>query len=258
MTTTWYYILKFIAIISMVLDHIAITFAPQLNQETVLIFRILGRLAYPLFAYELVECFYYTKDKKKHMLILLLLALISELPFDMVFCFDKPFAFSTKAFIKQNVCLELLIGYVMIYLLEFEWEKYIERIGIKQHMRFIKFIIKVCIFGLAAYLALLLKADYTWHGIFLIFFFYFARRRKHKLLWTALALMIFVGSMGTSTPLYYSALFALIPIYMSIGRGAKAVFKPKARKIYKTMKLAGRYFYPLHLILLAITKQIVA
>lgn len=46
MTTTWYYILKFIAIISMVLDHIAINFAPQLNQETVLIFRILGRLAY--------------------------------------------------------------------------------------------------------------------------------------------------------------------------------------------------------------------
>ena len=53
--------LKMIAAISMLIDHIGLLFFPFNG-----IFRIFGRLAFPIFAYMIAEGAKYTRNKKKH------------------------------------------------------------------------------------------------------------------------------------------------------------------------------------------------
>ena len=52
--------LKIIAMITMLIDHIGIVLFPQIK-----IFRIIGRFAFPIFAYMLAEGCTNTKNKKK-------------------------------------------------------------------------------------------------------------------------------------------------------------------------------------------------
>ena len=55
--------LKIIACISMLFDHLGFMVFPKL-----IIFRILGRLAFPIFAFMIAEGCYYTRNKLKHFL----------------------------------------------------------------------------------------------------------------------------------------------------------------------------------------------
>ena len=54
--------LKIIAMVSMALDHIGLLFFPD-----VAIFRILGRIAFPIFAYMIAEGCRYTKNRAKYL-----------------------------------------------------------------------------------------------------------------------------------------------------------------------------------------------
>ena len=55
--------LKWIAIISMLIDHIGLVLFPEEQ-----IFRIIGRLAFPIFAYTLTEGFLHTGNIKKYLI----------------------------------------------------------------------------------------------------------------------------------------------------------------------------------------------
>lgn len=57
--------LKIIAMISMLIDHVGMEIFPQYK-----IFRIIGRLAFPIFAYMIAEGCLYTKNRKKYLLII--------------------------------------------------------------------------------------------------------------------------------------------------------------------------------------------
>ena len=56
--------LKMIAMLSMLADHIGAVLFPEQ-----ILFRVIGRLAFPIFAYTLVEGFFYTHDIKKYILV---------------------------------------------------------------------------------------------------------------------------------------------------------------------------------------------
>ena len=83
--------LKMLAVITMLIDHIGAVILEQSfkMQGDVwhfdLFLRCIGRLAFPLFAFFIVEGFHYTHDRKKYALRLLILALLSEYPFDIAF-----------------------------------------------------------------------------------------------------------------------------------------------------------------------------
>lgn len=65
--------LKFLAAVFMVVDHIGLMFFPH-----ELLFRIIGRLSMPLFAFALAEGCRYTRNKAKHFFLLFGLAVICQ------------------------------------------------------------------------------------------------------------------------------------------------------------------------------------
>lgn len=72
--------LKFVAMLAMVIDHVGTAFFPDQP-----IFRIVGRLAMPLFAFAIARGFHYTSDRKRYFIQLTILAIISQVPFMLLF-----------------------------------------------------------------------------------------------------------------------------------------------------------------------------
>lgn len=73
-------ILKIVAIITMTIDHIGTVFYPEQ-----FLFRIIGRLAFPLFSYLLILGLESTRNRTKYFLRLLIFAIVSQFPFFLAF-----------------------------------------------------------------------------------------------------------------------------------------------------------------------------
>ena len=205
--------LKMIAIISMLIDHIGYAFFPEVK-----ILRIIGRLAFPIFAYVLTEGFVYTRDVKKYMLRLGVFALISEIPFDLM---RRAVLFETST---QNIFFTLFLGVVMMYLVS-KTNIVIIQYGI------VAFLILVCRF---------LHTDYSSTGLLIIIIFYIFRERKiEKLLIVGLVFIAIAGG------IQIFAILALPLIALHSGEQG-----PK-------MKLFFYLFYPAHLFILYLITFIV-
>lgn len=98
--------LKRIACVTMLIDHIAVTFVPAGVIHTVM--RAIGRVAFPLFALGVAEGAEHTHDWRRYLMRLLVLAIVSEVPYDLLFgsgWFDPT---------RQNVVWTLLLGLLAI------------------------------------------------------------------------------------------------------------------------------------------------
>ncbi len=92
-------ILKLIAIITMLIDHIGYIFFPKYS-----IFRTIGRIAFPIFAYLIAVGYKHTSSLSKYSLRLFCFALLSYLPFVYFNTDVEP------NFISFNVMFLLLMG----------------------------------------------------------------------------------------------------------------------------------------------------
>ena len=70
--------LKYIALLAMLLDHIAMFFYSYISYPCYILFRVIGRLAAPIFCYSLVEGYFYTSSKMKYGVRILIFAIISQ------------------------------------------------------------------------------------------------------------------------------------------------------------------------------------
>ena len=104
--------IKNIALVSMVIDHAAVGLIEQSELASGVAWslcgtamRLVGRVAFPLFAFMIAEGAAHTRDRRWYALRLLLLAVISEIPFDLV-------AGGTWLFpADQNTVFTLLLGW---------------------------------------------------------------------------------------------------------------------------------------------------
>ena len=106
--------LKWIALLTMLCDHVGAVLLPQYP-----ILRLIGRTAFPLFVWLLVEGFSHTSSRKKYLGRMAAFAILSELPFDLAL-YGRP------DWQSQNVFVTLSIGLLMLIFLERamdEWDR---------------------------------------------------------------------------------------------------------------------------------------
>ncbi|MBR2295781.1 MAG: hypothetical protein IKA43_00060 [Clostridia bacterium] len=96
--------LKIIGALLMVIDHVGMIFFPSMA-----IFRIIGRMAFPIFAFCIAEGTRYTKSKLKYFLSVLILGIICQIPMLIL-------APSAQLNILITFALAILVCYALDYL----------------------------------------------------------------------------------------------------------------------------------------------
>ena len=189
--------------------------------------RIIGRLAFPVYCFLLVEGVSYTKNTKSYGQRLMADMLLSEIPFDLAF-------YGKINWEHQNVMVTLLLGFLML-----EFAKRTPHLLLKLLMA-LPF----------AFISEKLGSDYGAKGIMVIAVFAFTRDAKYKHLWQFLGLwfvfspnhlMLLNWRDGFRWTIQESAVFAVIPIALYSGR------KTTNSKLLQQMYYL---FYPVHLLIL--------
>jgi hypothetical protein len=153
--------LKIIALSAMLIAHMGAVFPDYFPVW----YRIIGRLAYPIFIYLLAEGFRHTKAPEKFLMRLLAFALISEIPYDLALGYGVNFI------AKTNIFYTLFLGGAAICL----YERMKARRG-WQTMAVIFSILPTAI------LAEVLTADYGGMGVFFIFVMYAVKPKIPRLI----------------------------------------------------------------------------
>ena len=212
------------AMLLMLCDHLQLTLLPDLP-----ILRCVGRLAFPLFAFMAVEGYLHTRNLKKYLLRLLMLAVISEIPFDLLVSgsvFDP---------MHQNVIWTIILGLCCI--------RAFENISAGRKMMLSAVVI---IASLAA--AIIARADYSSAGVLTLLAFYAfrgntVRCRLMQLLSLAFINLVLLGGIEFAFPYQALAVLSLPIIWLYDGsQGPHNGF----------IKAANYLFYPAHMLILAL------
>ena len=225
--------LKLLACVTMLIDHFAavllLELFPMSNQTVDLyyILRIIGRFAFPIYCFLLVEGTHYTRSPRRYALRLAIGAILSELPYDLAF-------YGGWTMAHQSVMVTLLLGFGALEAMKRcpkPWQKLLVWIPF-------------------AVTAELLHTDYGADGVMLITLFALTRELPHRWLWQALGIW-FVFSPGHAMFLYWlggislsvqeHAILAAIPL---------ALYSGEKRSVSKALQWAFYLFYPVHLTVL--------
>lgn len=146
--------------------------------------RAIGRMAFPIFAFLIVEGYHHTRNRRKYGVNLLLFALLSEVPYNLVHT-DHLF------WRIQNVFFTLLIGYLAICVYE-RYKDDGKRLGFYM-------------LGIAG-LTLLCRSDYGLTGVGLILMLHLLRSN-----------MVLSALLGTAMLAKWFASLAFVPIWLYNG-----------------------------------------
>lgn len=200
--------LRALALILMFIDHTGRTLFPEQSWMI-----CLGRLAFPIFAFQTAEGYRHTRDFRRYCLRLAVFALISEIPFNLL-------AYGAAIYpLHQNVMFTLLLGLVAcrVYDRNKGWAL-------------------IPVFLAAA----LLRPDYGIPGVALVLLFHIIRKDKPAQLLFLVLINCFGYGLGSIQSL---AALAWIPI--SLYRGEKG-------RGGKALQYGSYIFYPLHMLLLGL------
>ena len=182
--------------------------------------RMIGRIAFPIFCFLLIEGFQKTHDVRKYALRLGLFALISEIPFDLAFNAQ------ILEFAYQNVFFTLFLGLLAMIGYDWIWKR--RWFSAKVPGTAVKLLLSAVVLGFFCFAAEVLKTDYAAIGVICITVMYAFRRKK--------AAQIAAGCVAFVWEI--TAPLAFIPIGFYNGkRGLK-------------LKYIFYLFYPLHLLLI--------
>lgn len=225
------FVLKIFACVFMFVDHFGVAIFPQHE-----IFRIIGRLAFPIFAFFISEGCYYTKNRLKRFLSVAVLGVVCE---TVYIIYDGQF--------YGNILLTFSLSILLIYLLD-EIKKSIFSKRTDKTVLFSVLFLSLTVF------AYIVKShlDYGFFGIltpvFLSFcdykegshpqYFKYLFNKTTRLAVFAFALVL-VSMQETAMNIQILALLSLIPLALYNGKIGR----------YK-LKYAFYLFYPLHLLLI--------
>lgn len=188
--------LKLIAVVTMLIDHIGVYLLMAVPKYQHPLFphgpslyrlcRDIGRIAFPIYVFLLVEGAMHTRDRFKYGRNLLLFAFLSEIPWNLAHS-------GSLGYNRQNVYFTLLLGYLGICCIDYFYEK--------QLFQFLSVLVLL-------YISTILNADYGWKGFAFILIMYWFRYEKSA--------QAICGSCWLSYE--WKACFAFIPINMYNGK----------------------------------------
>ncbi len=197
--------LRIIAFAAMAIDHIGLVFFPQF-----VILRIIGRLAMPLFAFSVAEGYVRTRNVYKYGERILLLALISQPIFYLLFDSNS-----------LNICFTLLLGLIGIYAYN------------KNKNWFIRIFSILVLSFLASYF----NFEYGAYGFLMILFFYIFR--NNIIMIVVQSLLVFAYILSDFSFLFNT--FAIPAFFLA------HYLKKYDFRINRSVQY---FFYPLHLLII--------
>ncbi len=230
--------LHLIAMFCMLLDHMWATVVTGNMWMT-----YVGRLAFPIFAFMIVEGYFHTSNFKKYLQRMLVFALLSEIPFNLMNSgtLIDPF--------HQNVIWTFLIALLCV--------SRIDR-TLKSDRNFV-FRVLVCagISMLGYVVGTIAMVDYHGHGVLTVLVFYFFHGRKWPQLLGQAAGLYFINFVllqnmtiplmlfdhSYDFPVQGFALLSLIPIWL---------YRGKQGPHSKAIQYACYAFYPVHILVLSL------
>lgn len=224
--------LKYIAMFAMAIDHVGAVFilgtSPLYN-----VFRGIGRIAFPVFCFLLVEGYMHTSNKQAYFRRLLMFAFISEIPFDMAF-FHFPATTSWGTLTShQNVFFTLAFAFLAMYLLDKYWYS-------NQMLGFLWLI------GIG-FVAEFLSFDYGFTGVIVVMIFFICKKYRPEIsaLWAGVIACVPLLSIGYWTSFCVLLAVPLILLY----DGTKGSALPGGAS-FPGDKYLFYAFYPVHLVVL--------
>ncbi len=225
--------LRGLACVLMLCDHMWATIVPGNMWMT-----WLGRLAFPIFAFQIAEGFLHTSDFRKYAMRLFAFGIVSEVPFDLLYGSTVFYPF------HQNVMFTLLLGLLAIKALESARQKRTPK----------SVIVGILAAGLCVLCGSIAMTDYGAMGVATVIMFYICRNFRFswamQLVFMVLFNMAFfageyipltIGSHTFELQTQGFAVLALIPIWLYNGR--KGVSN-------KALQYGFYAFYPLHMLVL--------
>ena len=214
--------LRLLALALMCVDHAGLALFPALPA-----FRWIGRLAFPLYCFLIAQGYANTRDLRAYARRLLLFALLSEVPFDLLI-FGR-----LSSGVEQNAMFSLLLGLLALLAADSLRDRPL-----------------LCAASelLLGMLAMFARVSYGWLGIALCLCFYLLQdRRGAMLLCAAGALLLYTLSLllsGVQTGWALASLFALCALPL--------IALYNGRRGPRAMALSALFYaaYPAHLLLL--------
>lgn len=211
--------LKIMSLIFMTIDHIGCEIFRDMP-----VLRIIGRLAFPIFAYMIAEGCTYTKNRKRYLLNIFLLALLCQSVY-----------FVAMGSLYQCILVTFTLSIALIYALDTAFKR----------KNLSAILIAIAVFAVIAFSTLFLPnilintdfdIDYGFFGVMLPVFVYFAKGRLPKLLVFSLAVSL--------VALYFSGIqwFSLLTIPII------AFYNGERGKM--NIKHLFYIYYPLHLVVI--------
>ena len=240
--------LRILACLFMLLDHIGYCLGG--SHPLYLPLRCIGRLAFPIFVFLIVNGFRHTSNRPRYALRLALFAAVSQVPFAL-FCGQKTYFSNGNVFVTLLICL--LVLWATNALRRQKW------------LKWFAFLPSLAVFAL--YYFGLLHSDYGAKAILMTMTFYLF---DGKYILTAAGMLVSVyngrlislgfavlhllqGRDVSLTPLsrwewaQLCSLAALVPIFLYNGNKGRS---PKSPAAAKAGQLGFYLFYPAHLLLL--------
>lgn len=213
------FVLKIIAIITMFIDHLGYAIFGKFSY-----FNYIGRLSFPIFAFQISEGYIHTKKLKKYFLRLFLFALVSQIPFML-------FHSIISSDFSLNIFFTLFLGLLSIYI--YDECKY----------KFLGIIASV----LLALIAQFSHCDYGAYGVAIILIFYIF---KNNII-TSSMFFIIATLIRYFLPCIKYGIFQRKYLYLFICTIIPCLFFAAYNgKKGKNTKYLLYLFYPIHLILI--------
>jgi len=187
------FLLKIFALFFMIIDHMGFILFPD-N----ILFRAIGRLAFPLFAYQMAVGFFHTKNKKKHILKLLIFAIICQIPHSIML-----------NLYKSEYSLNIIFTFILALLIIYAFELLKPYSPDSNKFNFKNTLISFFLSLICIIIGVYLNVDYTWYGIALVISFYFSLNKK----WLSIILFFLLINLNCLITRSFMALLGYISLF---------------------------------------------